>query len=638
MIAFWLLLSLPTVQLEPGGPGCASGAALMTALDSALTAEMVRHHVPGAALAVVVDGETRILRGYGCADLEQAIPVDAERTVFRIGSVSKLFVATAALQLVAAGRLDLHTDINGALGTMHVPEVFGQPITLHQLLTHTAGLDERVVGYAARTPDDLEPLADFLGRRLPARGWAPGIHTGYSNFGYALAGLAIETVASSSFADHVARSILDPLGMTRSSYGQPAPAELRAHAAIGYRCDTLGCTQLPVDYRSAYPPGGLVSTASDMSRFILANLGRDPATASVLNARARALMHAQQFTHHAALPGMAYGFAEEQVHGWRALSHAGGIPGFSSALMLIPESGFGVFLATNGGSSAFGRAALEIVEAALVDAASAQDSAPRRSPPSSMIDPTGWYRLTRYAHFTVENLPMLFTGQLHVARAAGDTLVVSGLGEADGSYIPVGSDLWRNVHAPDLIAVRTDTDGNVTHLFGSKSFFGTRFPSAFERLPWYDAPPFVNESLTLLVIAWPLLALWLLIAGVRYARRRLRGKPPQERHRPLAPVLAALGFAVLATWFGFGFIAETVRAAERGGGEVVYGMPAVMAVLARVPWVLAALAVVIAMSSLRSWRRRWWSLAGRVCFSLIALSTLLLLALLAHWSYLPARY
>jgi hypothetical protein len=129
-----------------------------------------------------------------------------------------------------------------------------------------------------------------------------------------------------------------------------------------------------------------------------------------------------------------------------------------------------------------------------------------------------------------------------------------------------------------------------------------------------------------------------LIAGVGYAWRRVRGSPPQERLRPVAPILAALAFAGLAVWFGFGFIAEIVRAAERGGGEVVYGMPTIMVVLAQVPCVLAALTLVIVLSSVRAWRRKWWSLPGRMCFSLIALSAFCLIALLVHWSYLPARY
>src|SRR5688572_27348447 len=174
-----------------------------TALDSAVVAAMREHGVPGAALAVVRDGRVAHLAGYGCANTERGIAVDARRTVFHVASVSKPFVALAAAQLAERGTVDLRTDVNRYLTTMQVPPGWNRPVTLHDLLTHTAGFEESIVGYAARTTADIRPLGEFLAAKLPKRGWSPGDVTAYSNYGYALAGYVVESVAHVSFADYV---------------------------------------------------------------------------------------------------------------------------------------------------------------------------------------------------------------------------------------------------------------------------------------------------------------------------------------------------------------------------------------------------------------------------------------------------
>lgn len=440
--------------------------------------------VPGAALAIMRDGGVAYMAGYGCANLERTIPVHPQRTVFHVASVSKPFVALAALQVATRGAIDLHADVNHYLRGLRVPSAWGRPVTLHDLLTHTAGFEESIVGYAARTPNDLRPLGEFLAAKLPRRGWPPGDVTGYSNYGYALAGYVVESVTGVPFADYVQREVFAPLGMTHSSFVQPMPPALERDAATAYDCTDTSCTAIPADYRSAYPPGGLVTTAEDMSRFMIAQLGDPLDGQRVLSDSVLRLMHERQFTHQPSLPGLTYGFAEDELAGVPSLSHAGGASGYLSFIVLVPRQRFGAFLVVNGGSSRFGAAALRAIATRFGiggGGAVAQTSAVV----AVDADPTGAYRLTRYAHRGVENLPALFSGQLHVDAAGGDTIAVSGLGEANGRYVPVAPEQWRRVDGRDLIGVRT-RNGRVTHLFGSASFFGTRFPAAYERLAWYD--------------------------------------------------------------------------------------------------------------------------------------------------------
>jgi CubicO group peptidase (beta-lactamase class C family) len=621
-------------------PSCRAHVdSLSNAVDSAIVKSMAEYSVPGAALAVVRDGKIVQLRGYGCANVEKNVAVDPERTVFHVASVSKPFVSLAVVQLAAKGSVDVHADVNRYLRTMQVPNGWGRPITLHDLLTHTAGLEESVVGYAARTPADIRPLGEFLAAKLPKRGWPPGDVTGYSNYGYALAGYVVEQVTGKSFVDYERDAILSPLGMTRSSFTQPIPSELERDAAISYRCLTASCVPIPPDYRSAYPPGGLVTTASDMSRFLLAQLGDSVNGTRVLSDSLLRLMDERAFTHDSSLAGLTYGYSEDNLLGVRSLSHAGGASGYTSFVVLVPTQRFGVFLVANGGGTRFGAETLDAVAKAWMPAPAlvAQNVSVSGISP---VDPAGAYRLTRYAHRGLENLPMLFNGQLHVARVSRDTIAIIGLGDANGRYVAVANNRWQRVGGSERVAVRV-ANGKVTHFFGPQSFFGTRFPGAFEKLAWYDEPGFLNEALSY-VIAIPMIALlaWPIVAAIVWlVRRRTRlvtriRQPLGGNWRGLA-VAAAVAFTALGLWFGFGLIAASNRAAERGGGELVYGLPTAMRVLSYAPGVIAVITIVMVVATVLAWRRRWWSLPGLVMFSVITLNAIAFVAILVRWGYFP---
>jgi len=433
--------------------------------------------------------------------------------------------------------------------------------------------------------------------------------------------------------------VLEPLGMRRSSFAQPPTDDLERDLALSYRCSRTACTPIEPDYRSAYPPGGLVTTADDMSRFLLAQLGVPLDGRRVVSDSVLRLMQTRQFTHDSLLRGMTYGFAEDVFAGSRALSHAGASSGYLSALFVVPDRRAGLFLVANGGATGFGGAVRRAVERALFPETVTDPS--RHPAGDASIDPTGDYRLTRYAHRGIENLPMLFNGQLHVRRLSGDTIAVSGLGDANGRYVGVAANRWRSVDGTNVVAVRA-SNGRVTHFFGPLSFFGTQFPAAFERLAWYDEPHFLNELLSyaaavplLALVAWPIVAgiVWLIRRRTRFVAE-LRPKTLGARWRVLA-IIAAIVSTALTLSFGFGFIAATNRAAERSGGEIIYGLPPVMQVLAWAPAALAGLAAILVVATLVGWRRRWWSIPGLVLFTVIEASSLLFVAILIHWGYFP---
>ena len=215
-----LLLLLLAACAKPSG-GVAQGgrqidtAGLVGLVDSTMAKGMAREGIPGAALILVQGGRVVLAKGYGQADVAAGRAWSAERTVFPIASITKLFTATAVMQLADRGLIDLHADVNRYLKSVRVPATYPEPVTTAHLLSHTAGFDE-LPGRRVRRASELMPLHRFLARRL-IRIHPPGEMTSYSSYGMALAGLLVEDVSGMSYSDYLRQHLFQPLAMTRSS-------------------------------------------------------------------------------------------------------------------------------------------------------------------------------------------------------------------------------------------------------------------------------------------------------------------------------------------------------------------------------------------------------------------------------------
>ena len=193
---------------------------LAAAYDEYFAEAMNRLHIPGVALAVVAEGDPVILNGYGLACVDPEIPVDVNATLFRIGSVTKLITATAVMQCVEKGLLDLEKDVNNYLVEWQLPHTYPQSITLRHLLTHTAGFDDRFLELGVRNPAELEALGVYLQRRLPRRIAPPGEAFNYSNFGITLAAHLVESVTGQSYMNYVEEHLFRPLEMLPDEIGR----------------------------------------------------------------------------------------------------------------------------------------------------------------------------------------------------------------------------------------------------------------------------------------------------------------------------------------------------------------------------------------------------------------------------------
>jgi CubicO group peptidase (beta-lactamase class C family) len=221
------------VAAEPSQPPAAHA---LTAEDVAVFFDglvpyaLHRGDIAGATIAVVKDGQLLFAQGYGFADLKTKKPVIADETLFRTGSTSKAFTWTAVMQLVEQGKLNLDSDVNTYLD-FKIPEKFGKPITLRNLMTHAAGFEEAITDLFLTKPEQLYSLHDYLVRHMPERIFPPGKVVAYSNYGATLAAYIVQRVSGEPFADYVANHVFKPIGIL-------AAASSCSSTGLGYGLQT----------------------------------------------------------------------------------------------------------------------------------------------------------------------------------------------------------------------------------------------------------------------------------------------------------------------------------------------------------------------------------------------------------------
>lgn len=312
-------------------------------MDSIVPGAMADRQIPGAVLVVVRDGRVVLSRGYGFADVERGRRADPDSTVWQIGSISKVFTATAVVQLADRGRLRLHGDVNRVLRRLQVPATYPRPVTPFHLLTHEGGFDELPGRLLREDTANVLPLDRFLDGRL-IRVRPPGELTAYSSYGAALAGLLVEEASGMEFERYLACAVWGPLGMARTQV--TVPGWLRAHAAVAYEVDSARVVAVPWERYHTPPASSISSTGADMARYMIAMLREGELDgARILSDTAARAMLTQQTTLHPRLPGFALGFQVGDTNGRRLLLHGGDVAGFSSLMVLLPDEGTGLFVA-----------------------------------------------------------------------------------------------------------------------------------------------------------------------------------------------------------------------------------------------------------------------------------------------------
>jgi len=315
-------------------------------LDGFMPQEIEHADIAGAVIAVVKDGKLLFAKGYGYSDVAKKAPVSPETTLFRPGSISKLFTWTSVMQQVELGKLDLDRDVNDYLD-FKIPPAFDKPITLRNIMTHTTGFEETAKNLFVDSAEELRPTGEYLRVHMPARIFSPGATPAYSNYATTVAAYIVERVSGQNFNDYVEEHIFKPLNMTHATFRQPLPDALKPDMSNGY---VLGSGEPKhFEYVQVAPAGSLSASAVDMTHFMIAHLqnGRY-GDAQILKPETAIRMHArQQGVWPPSMNAMCLGFYEQWLDGHRSIGHGGDTISFHSNLHLILDANVGLFVSYN---------------------------------------------------------------------------------------------------------------------------------------------------------------------------------------------------------------------------------------------------------------------------------------------------
>lgn len=515
--------SLPS---EPAGAELVK-ADVDTWLDGFMPYALESGDIAGAVVVVVKDGQVLTQRGFGYADLAQRTPVDPATTMFRTGSVSKLTTWTAIMQLVERGKLDLDTDVNTYLD-FEIPAYDGKPVTLRNMMTHTAGFQETVRQLISDDPATMVALEDHVKASLPPRIFAPGEVPAYSNYATSLAGYIIERVSGLSYDEYVEANIFQPLGMNHTTFRQPVAAQFLPHLTQGYGAG-LNKPEL-FEFVIAAPAGAQSASGADMAKFMIAHLADG---AGLMQPETAQMMHNFELQHLAPLHPMALGFYRDDVNGHRVIAHGGDTVYQHSNLSLFLDDGVGLFISMNSdgkaGSPRWVREALlaqfaeRYFPAPLVG--EAIDEATAREHAQMLA---GNYASSR--GFQTNFLTMLdLVGQDTISLDEDGGIVAPAVANAAGQprkFIEIAPFVWRDVGSPLRLAAKVE-DGKVTEY----SFDTVSAIMTMRRVPWYKDSTWLLPAVIAAIgvvllgaLAWPVGALnrRRYAAPARFTGRRLR--------------------------------------------------------------------------------------------------------------------
>jgi CubicO group peptidase (beta-lactamase class C family) len=577
------------------------------------------------ALVIVCGGRITFAGGFGRTAAGDT--VDPNRTIFRAASNSKLFAATAVMQLVDRGLWTLDDDVNRYLPpAARLGPLGGAPVTLAHLLTHTAGLDATFAGSVV-IPADRMTLDEYFARHSPRRVARAGEEISYSNVGMALAGYLVEMRTAQPFARYAERHIFAPLGMTRSSFDQPPPSAWARDLAGGPPHGRYDVVFNP------YPAASLVTTPVDMGRFIAAHLATETSVATlgagrVLSPEALATMHASHFRAQPDAPGVAFGFFEGELNGHRTLFHTGD-SGDHSLVLLLPDEHVGlyfVFSGTDEQTSARDMFAREFMDAFFPGDRTATQSAvapmaPARIPTAAFA---GTYRTAAYSRSNYEKARALFA-QVRVRAGTADTLLITPPGASVPVHLARGGPLTFRRDSGEVVAFRASAAGQVTGFTLSGLIWD---PSSWDRIAWWQDGRLHLLALGLATLTLAVRLAWTPVAWIARATRR-------GQRRVVSP-------AERRIWRWSGFVAASFFVAPIiGAGTALLSfshplraIPRAVAVLTTLLLVVVVGGVALAPAVMQAWRHHDSTRSRLIVASMTVVACAILGTILWCWNLL----
>jgi CubicO group peptidase (beta-lactamase class C family) len=598
---------------------------LQAYVDGVVLALMREHGLGALTLSVVVDDALLLANGYGHADITGGRAVEAEDTLFRIGSVSKTFTWTAVMMLVERGQLDLDADVNMYLKQLRVDDAFGQPVTMRHLMHHRAGFEDSMQVFAV-ADNDRRPLAELLAEHQPKRVFAPGARTSYSNWGSALAAQIVEDVANLPYGEFLRQEILFPLGMRDTV--STAPADMnernRARLATGYKQGKGAlATQGYMQIGPYWPAGGIASTATDMARWMRFHLNRGELEGTrLLRADTHAQMWTRGFDDRPAANDVSHGFQDRHYRGLRSFGHGGGTAAFLTNMVLVPELGLGVFLSQN---STHSRSPISQLPDRIIDRMAGLDLRAdvevEAGEAGALSEVAGTYLHNRRV-FSSFAAVLGLAATATVQPLSGDALRISSGGEARQFRRVEGQRDVFEAADGSRIAFLRDGGGRVTAAADSMGVH------TLEKVGAIGAP----STLFIAMGAAALLALTTLL-GFWWRMGRYRDGGFASTIAAAIGLLAAL--AMIALLVTVGLMVTAFASFDLSTMPGNYPSPEMLNVH-YAGWAVAGTAIAMLFALWPAWSGSRWGLWRRLHFSVFALTLAFLAFLLWQWRVIGA--
>jgi CubicO group peptidase (beta-lactamase class C family) len=630
---FFLALLVLALGATPARADEPPPADLGAYVDGVVSALMLSKGIAGATVSVVDRDGILYERGYGLSAQHELRPVDSAATLFRAGSISKTFTYVATMQLVEQHAIDLQTDVNTYLpAALQVPDEGFGTVRVWNLMTHTAGFEDAALPHLFRLGDHpVETLDEYLARFRPHRVRPPGQHADYSNYSVALLGALVAHVSGKPFEQIVEERLLQPLGMSHTTFREPLPAadprrmpEALLHdPSTPFRREQGGFKDEPYEHIAAIGPAGAVSTtAHDMTRWMRMLLrGGELDGVRVLGPDAFRDLATVTFRNAPDVAGIAHGLFRYRYGRYESLEHGGATLAFMSSMVVLPEGNLGVFVSTNTDTGYELSQALPrlVFERLLPDARPAPLPALPADFEQTAKRLAGTYVTERRAYTTLEKLVTL--AQPTIVSITKEGLVTSA-GDKPTLWLPEGPLLFRS----------RDTGARIEFLEG---------PSG--QIVGYAAPSSVSDRVGPLdrikVLGTVLGALVLISAGALLAAWRRWGWPlgPYSRAARWGALVAGLASATWLVSLGLFGLALTQLAADP-----FEALPAYPNTILRAAVGLAYGASALAVGGLVAWGASWrssgWTRGRTLRHGLVLVTMLAAAALLAHWNVLFAPY
>ncbi|MEW6194925.1 MAG: serine hydrolase domain-containing protein [Bacteroidota bacterium] len=585
-------------------------------LDLFFKEQMAKDQIQGIVFVMVKDGRIILEKGFGFSDVEMKINIKPAETIFKVGSVSKLLTAIAAMQLYEKNKINLNEDVNKYFTAFKLENNFPKPVTMTDLLSHTAGFRGRSIGSLTRKESERISLEDFITSNMPERALPPGCFISYSNHGYQLAGYLVEVLSGMSFPEYIEKNILVPLGMKRSSFN--LKLDMLQYLAKGYSYVEGNYSAVQEDYSLSLvsPAGSLLSTAEDMAHLMIAQLqGGYYNGTRILDESTCREMQRQQFSNDPRLPGTCYGFYEYHDFNQRAIFIDGDVTGFSSRLFLLPDQNTGFFVCNNSGNS---RLRMQLTDTLmsylfpLPEKQNPKESITKTKAPDTRI--LGSYRNLRIG---IEYFDKY--------EAASALLTLSD--DDIRNWIEIESLFFQIPNSKTRLLFRENQNGEITHLFIDSK----QMPVSYEKVHWYDSSEFLWYPLGLFFVVFLSASIIMLIRRNKVRKHNLIVENQlKDRQAHLLLIVTVIINLI--------FIICFIPTVHLFSDELEFGMPFIIKMILVLPILSLILTVGLAAFTFVVWKNKYWHFTQRLSYSLITLICVGFIFWLHHWNWLGFQY